>query len=95
MGSRTLSPEQAAQIDALAAMPESAIDTSDIPEVTDWSGARRGIFTARAAGRDLPVALDAELVAWFKAEAGAGEPYEVKINQALRQFVESHARKAG
>ena len=25
-------------------MPDAAIDTSDIPEVTDWTGARRGVF---------------------------------------------------
>lgn len=33
-----------AEAAALEAMPDSEIDTSDIPEVTDWSGARRGRF---------------------------------------------------
>ena len=39
-----LTPEQIAELEALAAMPDDEIDTSDIPEVTDWSNARRGIF---------------------------------------------------
>jgi len=33
-----------AELDALAAMPDSEIDTSDAPPVTDWSGAIRGAF---------------------------------------------------
>ena len=37
----------ALQVAELAAMPDSEIDTSDIPEVTDWSGAKRGMFTAQ------------------------------------------------
>ena len=37
-----LTAEQARQLAALAAMPESAIDLSDVPEVRDWSGAVRG-----------------------------------------------------
>lgn len=39
-----LTPEQQAEIDALKAMPDNEIDTSDIPEVTDWSNAKRGMF---------------------------------------------------
>ena len=39
-----LTPEQQSEIDALKAMPDDEIDTSDIPEVVDWSNARRGMF---------------------------------------------------
>ena len=39
-----LTPEQQAEIDALAALPDDQIDTQDIPEVSDWSGAKRGMF---------------------------------------------------
>jgi len=31
----------------LAKLPEHTIDTHDIPEITDWSGAQRGKFLAR------------------------------------------------
>lgn len=34
----------AAELKALADLPDSKIDTSDIPEVVDWSGAIRGRF---------------------------------------------------
>lgn len=33
-----------AEVAQLAAMPDDQIDTSDIPEVTDWSNAVRGRF---------------------------------------------------
>ena len=32
------------ELEALAQMPDEEIDFSDIPEVTDWSGAIRGMF---------------------------------------------------
>ena len=34
-----LTSEQRAEIDALAALPDDQIDTSDIPEQLDWKGA--------------------------------------------------------
>jgi len=39
---KPLSLKLRAQAEALAAMPESEIDTSEMPEITDWSGAVRG-----------------------------------------------------
>ena len=39
-----LTEEQHARLEALAAMPDSEIDTSNIPEDTDWSAAERGKF---------------------------------------------------
>ncbi len=47
--SKPLSARQKADIARLEAMPDEAIDTADIPEVTDWSDAVRGpIYNARA-----------------------------------------------
>ena len=42
--SRTLTDRQAAEIESLAALPDDQIDTSDIPEIVDWSDARRGLL---------------------------------------------------
>ncbi len=39
-----LTAEEKAELDALEALPDDQIDTSDIPETLDWSGARRGVF---------------------------------------------------
>ena len=41
---RNLSEEQIKELEFLANMPDEDIDTSDIPEVLDWSGAIRGLF---------------------------------------------------
>ena len=42
--SEPLPPDQRAEIEALAVLPEDQIKTGDIPEQRDWSGARRGRF---------------------------------------------------
>ena len=41
---RQLSDKQKAELGALEALPHDQVDTSDIPEVRDWSDARRGLF---------------------------------------------------
>lgn len=43
-----LSPEQQQEIAALAALPDDQIDTTDIPEVRDWSQGKRGVFSRTA-----------------------------------------------
>ena len=40
--SRPLTPEQTAELQAPATLPDERIDISEMPEVVDWSGARRG-----------------------------------------------------
>jgi uncharacterized protein (DUF4415 family) len=75
------------ELTALEAMVDSDIDTSDIPEVIDWSGAERGRFY-RPVKQLLSVRLDSDLVAWFKA-SGAG--YQTRINAALREYVKTHS----
>ncbi len=37
-------------------VPDAEIDTSDIPEITDWSGAVRGLF-ARPETRQISIRL--------------------------------------
>ena len=46
-GSSDLTEEQRAEIDALADLPDEQIDTSDIPEILDWSEAKRGLLIDR------------------------------------------------
>jgi hypothetical protein len=41
-----LTPDQTAELQALAALPDDQINTRDAPEQRDWSGARRGFFFA-------------------------------------------------
>jgi len=44
MVSKTLTKEQQAKLDVLGALSDNQIDTSDIPEIVDFSGAKRGVF---------------------------------------------------
>ncbi len=84
--SRSLSRKQKAELDALAALPDDRIDLSDIPEVRDWSGAKRGLFY-RPVKQQLTLRLDADVVAWFKRHARGGRGYQTDINRALREYV--------
>ncbi len=84
-----LTPTQQAEIDALAALPDNKIDTRDMPEVRDWSGARRAPFF-RPIKKQLTLRIDADVIAWFKHHTPNGEGYQTSINRALREYVEQH-----
>jgi uncharacterized protein (DUF4415 family) len=91
--SKRLTREQLAELKALASLPDDAIDTSDAPELHDWSGAKRGLFY-RPVKQQLTLRLDADVVAWFKSHTVAGEGYQTCINRALREYVhEKESRK--
>lgn len=84
-----LSDEQRVEIDALAKLPDERIDTSDLPEILDWSGAKRDLLY-RPIKRQITLRLDADVVAWFKANAPDGRGYQTEINRVLRE----HARRS-
>ena len=91
MADRKLTEQQQAELATLAALPDDAIDTSDIPEVSDWSKARRGALY-RPVKQQLTLRIDADLIAWFRASAQDGsDGYQTRINAALREYVERHA----
>ena len=74
-GSTELTNEQIAEIKALEALPDNQIDTTDIPEVLDWSDGRRGVFY-RPVKRQITLRLDADVVTWFRAHAQGGRGYQ-------------------
>jgi uncharacterized protein (DUF4415 family) len=88
--SKRLTPKQRAELRSLAALPEDAIDTSDAPELLDWSGAKRGLFF-RPIKQQLTLRLDADVVAWFKRHTTSNEGYQTRINRALREYVQGQA----
>ena len=90
--SKPLTLEQQAELDTLAALPEEQIDTSDIPEIYDWSGARRGVLY-RPVKRQITLRIDADVIEWFRARRHHGEGYQTNINRALREYVEQHRRE--
>lgn len=87
-----MTPEQQREIAALAALPDDEIDTQDIPEQRDWTGARRGLFF-RPIKRQITLRLDADVLDWFKRHAKPNSGYQTSINQALREHVARHADK--
>lgn len=75
----------------IKAMRDADIDLSDIPEVT---AEMMGHGVTRVAGKIVPrgkkrltMYLDAAVVEFFKARAGA-RGYQTLINEALRQAIE-------
>ena len=88
---RKLTDKQRADLSALEALPDDQIDTSDIPEVRDWSGAKRGVFF-RPANQKITLMLDADVVNWFKEQAADERDYQTKINRALREYVMQRRR---
>ncbi len=92
-GSRLPARTRSAELEALAALPEGEIDLSDIPEVRDWSDAKRGLFY-RPVKKQLTLRLDADVVAWFKGHARGGRGYQTDINRALREYVQQRQNRS-
>ncbi len=92
--SKGITPEIKAELEKLAAMPDDTIDTTDMPEVTDWSNWKRGKFY-RPVKEQVTLRIDADILHWFKTRQDGARGYQTQINAALRQVVESEQRKAG
>lgn len=67
----------------LVARPDSAIDLSDIPELTeeDWKTAVRGKHY-RPVKAQITAHLDKDVLAWLKAD---GRGYQTRMNAILRR----------
>jgi len=85
-----LTPQLQAELDALAAMPDSEIDTAEMPPITNWSHAVRGPFY-RPIKRPLSLRVDADIIDWFQRQ---GQGYQTRMNGALREYVERHRERA-
>jgi uncharacterized protein (DUF4415 family) len=68
---------------ALAARPDSEIDLSDMPELTeeDWKNAVRGKHY-RPVKAQITANLDKDVLAWLKAD---GRGYQTRMNAILRR----------
>ena len=91
--SNKLNPEQIARLQRMAALPDEAIGTSEIPEVRDWTGARRGLFYAGPNDK-VAIGLDAAVVDWFRSHSPAGEEFERNINRVLSNHIAENKQKA-
>ncbi len=75
-----------AELKYLERLPEDQINIEDIPEMTDWSDARRGLFY-KPVKQQITIRLDADVLHWFKARMPSGRGYQTAINQALRNHI--------
>lgn len=87
--SSKLTRAQKAEIEALAALPDDRIDTTDAPELKGWNEKQRGLFY-RPIKRQITLRLDADLIAWFKQKMPLKKGYQTSINRALREYVAQH-----
>ena len=87
-----LTAAQRAELRALAAQPDSAIDFSDIPPLSEefWRSAQRNPLY-RPVKQQLTLRLDADIVAWLRA---TGPGYQTRLNNLLRQAMQQHATAA-
>ena len=78
-----LTKEQKAELKALSEMPDSDIDFSDIPPLTDdfWKNAVRNPFY-KPVKSSTTVRLDSDVLAWLKSQ---GKGYQTRINAILRE----------
>ena len=77
-----LSDKQRARLGVLAKLPDSKIDYSDIPPLTDdfWKNAVRNPFY-KPTKQVTTVRVDADVLLWLK---GQGKGYQTRINAILR-----------
>lgn len=78
-----LTEAQIANLEALAARPDSEIDTSDIPVLPaeHWKRGIRGHFY-RPVKRQITARVDADVLEWLKSH---GKGYQSRINAILRR----------
>lgn len=81
-----------AKLKALAARPDSEIDTSDIPEMSDeqWKNAVRGRFY-RPTKKSTTVRIDSDVLAWLRS---GGKGYQSRINAILRREMLSAIKRS-
>lgn len=90
---KAISRTRNARVGNAAARPDGQIDTSDIPEITDWKGGVRGLF-ARPQTRQISIRLGAaDLVTASQLAAAKGLPYQTYIKSLLHEALENESRR--
>jgi len=82
-----LTGAQRKRLKRLAALPDSAIDYSDIPKQTaalKWS--RPGALVPSENKQQITLRLDSDVLSFFKK---TGERYQSRINAVLREYVKA------
>jgi uncharacterized protein (DUF4415 family) len=80
---RPMTAARKRRFEKLARMPDSEIDFSDIPELTEkfWKHAVRNPYY-RPIKKQLTLRLDADVIAWLRRK---GKGYQTRANNLLRE----------
>lgn len=83
--SNNTSPERAARLRELAARPDSEIDLSDIPELTDEQLARMALASKNYKPTKTPtsIRLDSDVLEWLRK----GDGWQTWLNRLLRTIM--------
>lgn len=73
------------EIKHLMALKDEDIDTSDIPEITNFDDVEIGRFY-RPKKESISLRVDADVLHWFRQHKG----YQKQINTILRDFFNKH-----
>ena len=78
------------ELHRLTNMPDDEIDTSDIPEITDWSKGERGKFYRADAEHQIPLYVDSKVLEFLttRARDKGIEPNDL-VNEMLKRDIES------
>lgn len=78
-----LTEKMKAELAVLRARPDSAIDYSDAPALTEefWANARRGV-RYRPTKASTTVRIDTDVLAWLRSQ---GKGYQSRLNAILRR----------
>jgi uncharacterized protein (DUF4415 family) len=68
------------EINALKNLPDDQIDTSDIPEITNWENVQIGRFYQPK--NMITIQIDTDILSWLESQN-----YQNKINDILRNFM--------
>ncbi len=85
-----LSEAQRKELAELALLSDEEIDTSDIPEVLDFSNAVRGKFY-RPMKKSVTIRLDADVLSFLRKD---GVKYQSRINAILRDYMNDKLKSA-
>ncbi|NEO38330.1 MAG: BrnA antitoxin family protein [Moorea sp. SIOASIH] len=83
----SISPKR---LEEIKTIPDSDIDTSDIPELDDhfWENAK---MVKPITKKAISIRLDSDIIDWFKSQ---GKGYQSSINNVLRTYVNHQLKKS-
>ena len=81
-----LTDKQKEELEAVRNLPDDMIDTSDAPEVLDWSKSRRGLLY-RLVKQNVTLTLDEYVIDWFESSHPDPQDRQETINRILMEYI--------